>query len=91
MELIYRAEFDLLQVQRPTAGDYLEVRGVRFVQELQPSALAPAYTQAAMRAYRRGVISADRVVELLHRTVTLDDLPSPHPMPIEASLRSSSP
>jgi Zn-dependent peptidase ImmA (M78 family)/transcriptional regulator with XRE-family HTH domain len=84
LELISRAEFELLQVQRPTAGDYLEVRGARFAQELRPPALAPAYAQAAMRAYRRGVISADRVVELLHGSVTLDDLPTPHQMPIEA-------
>ncbi|MDG4768004.1 hypothetical protein O7632_28500 [Solwaraspora sp. WMMD406] len=79
LELISRAERDLLHVQRPTVGDYLEVRGVRFVQELQPPALAPAYAQAVVRAYRRGVISADRVVELLHGTVTLDDLPTPAP------------
>ncbi|MFY1695969.1 helix-turn-helix domain-containing protein [Solwaraspora sp. WMMA2101] len=77
LELISRAERDLLQVQRPTVGDYIEVRGARFAQELRSPALAPAYAQAAMRAYRRGVISADRVVELLHGTVTLDDLPTP--------------
>jgi hypothetical protein len=30
------------------------------------------------------VISADRAIELLRRTVTIDDLPRPDEMPIEA-------
>nr|MDT0658950.1 ImmA/IrrE family metallo-endopeptidase [Micromonospora sp. DSM 115978] len=81
--LLSRAEFDILKHQRPTAGDYLEV-GVRFEEELRPVALPPAYSQAAMRAYRRGVISADRAVELLRRTVSTDELPTPQRMPIEA-------
>ncbi len=53
-------------------------------EELRPIALAPAYSQAAVRAFRRGVISADRAIELLRRTVTIDDLPRPDEMPIEA-------
>lgn len=81
--LVSRAEFDLLQVRRPTAADYFDV-GVRFEEELRPVALAPAYSQAAVRAYRRGVISADRAIELLRDTVAADELPQPHEMPIEA-------
>jgi len=83
LELITRTEFELLQVRRPTVADYLEV-GVRFQEELQPIALAPAYSQAAIRAYRRGVISADRAVELLRGTIVADELPQPQEAPIEA-------
>ncbi|MEU7830992.1 XRE family transcriptional regulator [Nonomuraea sp. NPDC049129] len=83
LELISRSDFELLKVRRPTSGDYLEV-GARFDEELQPVALAPAYSQAAVRAYRRGVITADRTIELLRRTVAAEDLPRPHEMPIEA-------
>jgi Zn-dependent peptidase ImmA (M78 family)/transcriptional regulator with XRE-family HTH domain len=83
LELISRSEFELLKVRRPTAADYFEV-GVRFEEELRPVALAPAYSQAAVRAYRRGVISADRTIELLRRTVTAEDLPRPYEMPINA-------
>jgi hypothetical protein len=46
--------------------------------------LAPAYSRAAVRAFRRGVISADRAVELLRGTVTRDDLPRPHDTPVAA-------
>jgi Zn-dependent peptidase ImmA (M78 family)/DNA-binding XRE family transcriptional regulator len=83
LELISRGEHDLLQVRRPTRADYFET-GVRFEEELQPIALPPAYSQAAVRAFRRGVISADRAIELLRGTVTLDDLPRPYETPIEA-------
>jgi Zn-dependent peptidase ImmA (M78 family)/DNA-binding XRE family transcriptional regulator len=83
LELISRGEFELLKVRRPTSADYLEV-GVRFGEELQPVALAPAYSQAAVRSYRRGVISADRTIELLRRTVKAEDLPRPHETPIDA-------
>lgn len=83
LELISRGEFELLQTRRPARGDYFEV-GARFNEELRPIALAPAYSQAAMRAFRRGVITGDRAIELLRRTVTVEDLPRPHEMPIEA-------
>lgn len=83
LDLVSRSDFELFRTRRPTAGDYLEV-GARFGEELRPIALAPAYCQAAVRAYRRGVISADRTVELLRRTITADELPPPHEMPVEA-------
>lgn len=83
LELVSHNDHSLLEVRRPTPADYFET-GVRFEEELQPISLAPAYSQAAIRAYRRGVISADRAIELLRRTVTLDDLPRPYEMPIEA-------
>ncbi|MBO3745209.1 ImmA/IrrE family metallo-endopeptidase [Streptosporangiaceae bacterium NEAU-GS5] len=83
LELISHSERRLLEVRRPTSGDYYET-GIRFEEELRPISLAPAYSQAAIRAFRRGVISADRTIELLRRTVTRDDLPRPYEMPVEA-------
>lgn len=83
LELISHSDHSLLDLRRPTRADYLET-GVRFEEELQPISLAPAYSQAAIWAFRRGVISAERAVELLRGTVTLDDLPRPYEMPIEA-------
>ncbi|MBS2962879.1 ImmA/IrrE family metallo-endopeptidase [Actinocrinis puniceicyclus] len=81
--LITRADFDLLQARRPTPADYFEI-GIRFEEELKPVALAPGYAQAAVRAYRRGVISADRTIELLRNTVTAEDLPVANETPLEA-------
>ena len=83
LELISRGDRNLLEVRRPTPADYFET-GVRFEEELRPVSLAPAYSRAAVRAFRRGVVSADRAVELLRGTVTADDLPRPYETPIEA-------
>jgi hypothetical protein len=83
LELVPHGDRSLLEVSRPTRADYLET-GVRFAEELQPPALAPAYAQATVRAFRRGVISGDRAVELLRGTVVLDDLPRPHETPVGA-------
>ena len=83
LRLITRDEFGLLEARRPTQADYFEI-GLRFASELEPVALPPAYSKAAIHAYRRGVISADRVVEFLRGTVQVDDLPRPHELPIEA-------
>jgi Zn-dependent peptidase ImmA (M78 family)/DNA-binding XRE family transcriptional regulator len=83
LELIPRGDHSLLEIRRPTPADYYET-GARFAEELQPIALAPAYSQAAIRAFRRGLIGADRAIELLRRTITIDDLPRPHETPIEA-------
>lgn len=81
--LISRTDFESLKEHRPTRADYYEL-GIQFKEELDPIALSPAYSQAAVRAYRRGVISADRTTELLRNTVTADDLPRPLDTPVDA-------
>jgi Zn-dependent peptidase ImmA (M78 family)/DNA-binding XRE family transcriptional regulator len=81
--LITRDQFGLLEIRRPTPADYFEL-GVRFETELEPLSLPLAFSQAALRAYRRGVVSADRVIQLMRGTLTHDDLPRPHDVPLEA-------
>ncbi|MBI3687920.1 MAG: ImmA/IrrE family metallo-endopeptidase [Actinobacteria bacterium] len=90
LKLISRDDRSILEVRRPTPADYFET-GARFDEELRPIALAPAYSQAAVRAYRRGIISADRAIELLRGTATVDDLPRPSEMPIEALVNEFGP
>jgi Zn-dependent peptidase ImmA (M78 family)/DNA-binding XRE family transcriptional regulator len=83
IELISGPERELLASRRPVAGDYYET-GVQPEPELRPVALAPGYLQASVRAYRRGLISGDRAVELLRRTVAVDELPKPFDTPVDA-------
>lgn len=83
LELITQSDRKLLEAMRPTRADYFET-GARFDEELRPIELAPEYAKAAVRAFRRGVISDDRAIELLRGTITVDDLPRPHEMPMEA-------
>jgi Zn-dependent peptidase ImmA (M78 family)/DNA-binding XRE family transcriptional regulator len=84
--LIDRGQHDVLKVRRPVSGDYIET-GVRFVEELPPPALPTAYSQAVVRAYRRGLIGATRAVELLHGTLNREGLPLPAEAPIESLKR----
>ena len=83
LDLISRQDRAALEARRPTAADYYET-GARFAEELRPVSLAPAYSRAVIRAFRRSVISADRAVELLRGTIARDDLPRPHEVPMEA-------
>jgi len=83
LELISHGEHELLATRRPTPADYLET-GVRFEEELRPISLAPSYAQAAVRAFRRGFVTADRAVELLRKGIRADDLPRPYEIPAEA-------
>lgn len=83
LKLIAHHQYSLFESQRPTRADYYET-GCRFEEELAPVSLAPAFSQAVIRAFRRSVISNDRAVELLRGTLTLDDLPAPRPLPMEA-------
>lgn len=87
LELIGRDERATLEHQRPTRADYFDI-GVRFEEELVAPAFPPVYAQAAVRAYRRSVISGDRAVELLRGTITAEDLPLPRDVPIDALVPS---
>lgn len=73
----------VLEQRRPTRADYVEL-GVNFGEELVPPRIPQAFGQAALRAYRRNKIGADRAVELLRGTINADDLPAPHELPMEA-------
>lgn len=84
---IDRGEQESLLARRPVPGDYVET-GIRFVEELTPLPALPAsYAQAVIRAFRRSLISATRAVELLHGTLTREDLPQPTEAPIESLRR----
>jgi Zn-dependent peptidase ImmA (M78 family)/DNA-binding XRE family transcriptional regulator len=73
----------VLQERRPTTVDYLEL-GIGFEEELVPPWLPQNFAQAVVRAYRKNKIGADRAVELLRETISADDLPAPHELPMEA-------
>lgn len=76
LELISHTEMERLRNHRPKSVDYLALR-IRLPEELAPKSLAPAYTQAVVRAYRRAIITVDRAVELLRQTVGVEDLLPP--------------
>lgn len=81
--LIDQVARGVLSAHRPTRVDYLEL-DVMVHEELQAPAIPPGAARAALRAYRRHLLGGARVVELLHGTVTSDDLPEPAALPIDA-------
>lgn len=84
--LVDRGEHDALQARRPVAGDYLEA-GMMLVEELVSVSLPSVYSQAVVRGYRRSLLGAARAVELLHGTLTRDELPQPAEAPLESLAR----
>jgi Zn-dependent peptidase ImmA (M78 family)/DNA-binding XRE family transcriptional regulator len=76
LDLIESRERDLLVENDLRRGELFEF-GERFVVELEPPSVPRAYASAIIAAYRHRRLTADRVVELLHDTVTEDDLPEP--------------
>lgn len=82
-ELITRDEYRLLDSRSPTRADYLECN-VRIVEELQPPYIPTGLAAAAIRAYRGHRLSADRVVDMLHGQVEIDELPERDEIPLEA-------
>lgn len=59
----------------PTRGDFQEVLGVEPGSDLQLGDTGPAWRGAVLAAWRSGVITAPRTVELLHGQLAADELP----------------
>lgn len=83
LRLIPSEDFERLIASRPTRGEHLEV-GIPMVDELLPPALPPSYVVAVVRAFRRNKINADRAVELLHETLSTEELPPADVVPLDA-------
>jgi hypothetical protein len=73
----------ILAADPPRRGDYHEL-GLRIVEELVPIWLPPGYESAVIGLYRRHKVSSDRALNLLYGTLTADDLPPPHEIPLDA-------
>ncbi len=73
--IIGSRERDLLVEDDLRKGEILEL-GERWVPELEPPSVPPAYAKAVINAYRVRRLTRARTVELLHGTVTESDLPA---------------
>jgi transcriptional regulator with XRE-family HTH domain/Zn-dependent peptidase ImmA (M78 family) len=60
---------------KPTRAELLEAVGWAPQPDLEAVRVPPRYADAVMEAWRRGVVTAARAVELMHGQITLDDLP----------------
>jgi len=81
--LVDRDAWWTLKERRPTRADYIEAN-VLFVEELAPTSVPPGFARAALRAFRKHKLGADRTVELLRGTVSAEELPLPDQIPLDA-------
>ncbi len=70
-ELAHRHRAD-----RPVKGDFLAVVGSEPIEDLQFGTTGSRWSQAVIEAYRRGLITSARAVELLHGALDQDELPA---------------
>lgn len=88
--LIAADERDRLSAASPTAADFIAL-GERWVAELDAPSVPPEYGKRVLAAYRGGKLTAQRTVELLPGTVTVEDLPEQRAMPLESLRREFDP
>jgi transcriptional regulator with XRE-family HTH domain len=60
---------------KPTRAELLEAVGWAPQPDLEAVRVPPRYADAVMRAWRSGVVTAARAVELMHGQIKVDDLP----------------
>ncbi|HEY3445472.1 MAG TPA: XRE family transcriptional regulator [Myxococcales bacterium] len=83
LELISDGARRALAEQRPSKAEFLELE--LFIEEdLRPPALAPGFSSAVVKAYRKHKLSRERAIELLRGTAEPQDLPPQDAVPLEA-------
>lgn len=68
-------EARLLRAQAPQRGDFLAICGVEPTEDLVSGQTSPMWRRAVLAAYRDGVVTPERTVELLHGALDEADLP----------------
>ncbi|WP_460753665.1 helix-turn-helix domain-containing protein [Myceligenerans cantabricum] len=75
LDLITHEQREELSVNEPRAGDYLRL-GLNWLEDLAVPSVSPQLASACVNGFADGRLTADRAVELLRGTLTIDDLPS---------------
>ena len=83
MDILDRQPGDAMRAALPRGGEYAEL-GVTVVDELVPPMTPRSVAQAALRGYRTHRLGAGRTLELLHGTLTEEDLPNREEVPLAA-------
>ena len=60
----------------PTRAEFMDAVGWTPQPDLDAIRVPPGYSHAVMEAWRRDLVTSNRAVELLHGTISLEDLPS---------------
>ncbi len=74
-EVVTRSEAARISAVTPVRGEFLAVLGVVPQEDLEIGVTGPQWRRSALRAWRRGLVTASRAVELLRGALDVDDLP----------------
>ena len=87
LDLIAPDEYRMLMQDEPRAGDYVRL-GLSWTDELASPYVSPGFAAASVNGYVSGRLTADRSIELLRGTLTVEGLPRQAPTSLE-DLRGS--
>lgn len=73
--LLGREQAHRHRTDRPVKGEFLAVTGSEPMEDLQVGTTGSGWRRAVVEAYRRGLITPGRAVELLHGALDDDELP----------------
>jgi Zn-dependent peptidase ImmA (M78 family) len=73
--VIDRDQANGLRSRRPTRAEFMEAIGWEPLPDLQSVVVPPIYADGVMSAWRSGLITSARAVELMRDQITVDDLP----------------
>ena len=90
LDAIDPGTWEVLASRPPSRADFIEL-GEHWIAELEPPCVPPLYGRRVLAAYRRGKLTAARVVELLWGTVDQSELPEQDEVPLEAWRREFEP
>lgn len=90
LDLIDSAHRQALAERHPTRGDFVAL-GESWGEELVAPAVPPDYGRRVLGAYRRGMLTVERTLELLCGAVIESELPDQAAVPIDALRRDFSP
>ncbi len=86
LEVIDSDQREAFVAQPPTKADFMEL-GEHWIAELVPPSVPPDYGRRVLASYRAGKLTGARTVELLWDTVSEEELPSRHEIPLEGFRR----
>ena len=81
--LVERPQGDVMRDALPRGWEFAEL-GVHIVEELAAPMVPRSIVRAALRGYRTHRLGVGRTLELLHGTLSEDDLPERDPVPLAA-------
>jgi transcriptional regulator with XRE-family HTH domain len=74
--VIDKRQAKVLSANRPTRAEFMDAVGWEPLPDLESVRVPPRYAHAVMEAWREGLVTSARAIELMNGQISQDDLPS---------------